>query len=125
MTAPQILKTEAGDELVVLTRRDYDALLARLGDEGAEDRMTVRLASEGAREPMIPVSVWADLESGTKSRLALLRRWRGMTQVELADAAGIHQSNISAYESGVRGWSGETQVKLARALRVPAELLVD
>ena len=47
---PQFLKTDAGEELVVLSRRDYDSLLARLGDEEAEDRMTVRIADEvGAR----------------------------------------------------------------------------
>ena len=32
----QTLTTESGDELVVLSRRDYDALLARRGDEDAE-----------------------------------------------------------------------------------------
>ena len=42
----QFLKTETGEELVVLTRRDYDSLLARLGDEEAEDRMTVRIVKE-------------------------------------------------------------------------------
>lgn len=44
---PQIIKTESGEELVVLPRRDYDAMLARLGDEEAEDRMTERLVVEG------------------------------------------------------------------------------
>jgi hypothetical protein len=44
---PQIIKTESGEELVVLPRRDYDALLARSGDEEAEDRMTERLVVEG------------------------------------------------------------------------------
>ena len=38
--------TEAGEELVVLSRRDYDALLAQLGDEDAEDRMTLVIAAE-------------------------------------------------------------------------------
>ncbi len=45
---PQIITTD-GEELVVLPRRDYDVLLARLGDEGAEDRMTVRLVEESWR----------------------------------------------------------------------------
>ncbi len=42
----QTLTSPSGDELVVLGRRDYDALLARLGDEDAEDRMTLILAAE-------------------------------------------------------------------------------
>lgn len=35
---PQIIITAGGEELVVLSRRDFDSLLARLGDEEAEDR---------------------------------------------------------------------------------------
>ncbi len=58
---PQFLQTETGEELVVLTRREYDSLLARLGDEDAEDRMSVRLIEEvGARlasgeEELVPL----------------------------------------------------------------------
>ena len=42
----QSIVTEGGEELVILSRRAYDALLARAGDEDAEDRMTARLAEE-------------------------------------------------------------------------------
>ena len=59
--APQFLRTQTGEELVVLSRREYDSLLARLGDEEAEDRMTVLLAEEVRRriesgeEELVPV----------------------------------------------------------------------
>jgi hypothetical protein len=59
--APQFLRTETGEELVVLSRREYDALLASLGDEEAEDRMTVLLAAEvrsrieSGEEELVPV----------------------------------------------------------------------
>ena len=59
--APQFLRTETGEELVVLSRREYDSLLARLGDEEAEDRMTVLLAEEvrkriaSGEEELVPV----------------------------------------------------------------------
>jgi hypothetical protein len=43
---PHIITTDSGEELVVLTRREYDSLLAQLGDEEAEDRMTMLLADE-------------------------------------------------------------------------------
>jgi phage baseplate assembly protein W len=42
----QIIKTPLGEELVVLSRREYDSLRARLGDEEAEDSMTLVLAAE-------------------------------------------------------------------------------
>ena len=47
MSKPQFIRTEAGEEFVVLSRRDYDAMRARLGDEDAEDRMTARMVKEG------------------------------------------------------------------------------
>jgi hypothetical protein len=42
----QIITTEGGEELVVLPRRDYDRLLARLGDEEAEDRILADVARQ-------------------------------------------------------------------------------
>jgi hypothetical protein len=53
----QTLTTESGDELVVLSRRDYDALLARRGDEDAEDRMTLILTAEARAEEPLPEAV--------------------------------------------------------------------
>jgi hypothetical protein len=58
---PQFITTEGGEELVILSRREYDSLLASLGDEEAEDRMTVLLAEEVRRridsgeEELVPV----------------------------------------------------------------------
>ena len=46
MSKPQFIRTEAGEEFVVLSRRDYDAMRARLGDEDAEDRLTARIVKE-------------------------------------------------------------------------------
>ena len=43
---PQIIVTATGEELVVLPRRDYEALLARMGNEEAEDRVTRRIVTE-------------------------------------------------------------------------------
>ncbi len=43
---PHFITTDSGEELVVLSRREYDSLLARLGDEEAEDRMTILIAEE-------------------------------------------------------------------------------
>ena len=42
MGHPQIIRTE-GEDLIVLPRSDYDALLARAGDEAGEDVMTARV----------------------------------------------------------------------------------
>jgi hypothetical protein len=53
----QTIRTENGDELVVLSRRDCDVLLARAGDEDAEDRMTLIIAAEARGERPLPEAV--------------------------------------------------------------------
>ncbi len=79
----QTLIADAGEELVVLSRRDYDALLARLGDEEAEDRMTLIAAAEARAETPLPEAVSSAILTG-ESVLKPLRLWRGMTQIQLA-----------------------------------------
>jgi DNA-binding XRE family transcriptional regulator len=114
----QTLTTESGDELVVLSRRDYDVLLARCGDEDAEDRMTLILAAEGRAEAPLPEAVSADILKGD-SVLKALRNWRGLTQVQLAEAAGIGQGFLSELEARMKTGSAETFAKLAQRLEVP------
>ena len=114
----QTLTTESGDELVVLSRRDYDALLARCGDEDAEDRMTLILAAEGRAEAPLPEAVSAAILKGD-SVLKALRNWRGLTQVQLAEAAGIGQGFLSELEARMKTGSAETLAKLAQRLDVP------
>ena len=72
----QTIETERGDNFVVLRRRDYDALLARAGDEDAEDRMTLLIAAEARGEQPLPESVSAAILRGD-SVLRALRNWRG------------------------------------------------
>ena len=114
----QTLTTESGDELVVLSRRDYDALLARCGDEDAEDRMTLILAAEARAEAPLPEAVSAAILKGD-CVLKALRNWRGLTQVQLAEAAGIGQGFLSELEARMKTGSAETLAKLAQRLDVP------
>ena len=54
-----------------------------------------------------------------------MRRRRGLSQEELADAAGLHRTHISLIERGLREPSLDTLVKLCRGLGVsPAEALM-
>jgi hypothetical protein len=115
----QTLTTESGEELVVLSRRDYDALLARSGDEEAEDRMTLIVAAEARAEAPLPEEVSAAILKGD-SILKALRNWRGLTQVQLSESAGIGHNYLSELEARVKSGSGETLAKLAQRLDVPA-----
>lgn len=110
--------TESGEELVVLSRRDYDALLARLGDEEAEDRMTLIIAAEARAEAHLPEAASSAILKGD-SLLKALRSWRGLTQLQLADASGIGQGYLSELEARAKSGSPEMLAKLAQQLEIP------
>ena len=51
--------------------------------------------------------------------IMLAREARGITQMELADLAGINRSNISRFEQEFGGFTDEVLEKLIKALRFP------
>jgi len=53
-----------------------------------------------------------------------VRKARDMTQVELAEATGLKQNNISFAERGKRGIPDEHLAKFAEILRVPEAALI-
>lgn len=118
---PQIIKTEAGD-LVVLTRAEFDTLLARASrdDEDVDDaaifdsRMAELDAGVDAR---LPPEVTAFMFGGD-SLLKALRKWRDMTQTSLSLKAGLAQGYISDLESGRKAGTPETLRQIATALDV-------
>jgi transcriptional regulator with XRE-family HTH domain len=83
-----------------------------------------RLASQ--EEEFLPRAPKSPEFSKTEAgrRIRGLREARGITQVELAKALGIPQSNVSEMERGVRGLTVHQTVKLARALRVSADAIL-
>ena len=126
MTAPQIIRTPNGEELVVLPRAEYEALLER-ADHAAEDADDVaiydaRKAELIAGGVVLPPEVSAAILRGD-SRLKAIRKWRDKTQLHLESKTGIGQGYLSDLESGRRTGSPETIAKLAQALEVPVEWL--
>jgi DNA-binding XRE family transcriptional regulator len=117
MNKPQIIKTDAGEELVVLSRRDYDAMRARAGDPDAENAMTKRILAATAGDTAIPESVWVQIERAP-SPIRPLRQWRGLTQEHLAEAANISQGYLSELETGRKSGDLDTLRALATALGV-------
>lgn len=125
---PQTIRTEAGEELIVLSRRAYEALLARAGDEDAEDVATARIVDERkaaiarGEDIVLPEPVWAEMEEGGNP-VRVLRRFRSMTQEQLAEAVGVSQPYLSDIEAGRKRGSADTLKALAAALRVPLDVL--
>jgi len=123
MNAPQIIKTSTGEELVVIPKADYEALL-RAAEEALEDAADVAIYDERKaelkKEKALPADVTMDILRGS-SRLKALRNWRKLTQAELADAIGVSQGFLSDLESNRRKPSARTSTMLSQALDVPAE----
>jgi len=124
---PQFIKTPGGEELVIISRADYDALIGKLADM-EEDAADVALYDarkadlmEG-RDARLPEQVSGHMLRGA-SLLTSVRRWRGVTQIELAAKAGVGQGYLSDLESGRRKGAPETLDALATALDIPRDWL--
>ena len=59
------------------------------------------------------------------SRLRKLREQRGLTQAQLADAAGLSRQYVARLERAMQDPRFSTLEKLARALRVKVSRLID
>lgn len=116
----QIINTPTGDELVIISRADYDALLARAEDE---DAATARVIARTNGEEAFPESLWEEIEAGTHP-VAAFRKYRKLTQADLAKASTISQGFISELEQTGKKMSLATLHKLARALEVPTSALI-
>jgi hypothetical protein len=126
MSEPQIIRTPSGEELVVLPRAEYEALLERAHHETEDaedvaiyDARKAELATSGV---VLPPEVSAAILRGD-SRLKAIRNWRNETQLHLNFLTGISQGYLSDLESGRRTGTPETIAKLAEALNVPVEWL--
>jgi predicted transcriptional regulator len=119
-------KTAKG-EVAILPRAEYEALLSRAA-EADEDRGTARIVSRARKEiatgtPLIPMEVVDRITAG-ENPVRALRRWRGMTQVELSASSHVVQGHISDIENGRRVGAAATLRSIAAALKVPLDLLV-
>jgi DNA-binding XRE family transcriptional regulator len=96
----------ANDELVVLSRKDFDLLMEKAGMLPARPRPDGN-GNVDARA-VIDVSIARDLITD--------RIRRGWTQTELARRSGVRLETISRIESGKHVPRHETLLKLDRAL---------
>ena len=124
---PQIIKSPGGEEMIVIPKAEYDALVqaARArADDAAEDAAdaAIYLARKAALgdHGALPPEVSAAILRGEKARAAI-RKWRKLTQVEVAERVGISQGALSDIESGRREPSDEVAEEMAKALDVPKE----
>jgi DNA-binding XRE family transcriptional regulator len=128
MGKSQIIRTD-GEDLIVIARSEYEALLARAGDEASEDKMTARIiAATDAKiargeDVALPAAVWAAIESG-ELPIRAIRKHRGLTQMEVAERAGLRQGYIADIEAGKKKGSAASLKAIAAALDVPLDVIV-
>lgn len=119
-------KTPQGDDIVILSRAEYDALIA---DRSSEDMADAALANR----------ILANIELGTetlltneqtgqllaaKTPLSFWRKHRGMTQEALSKSVGVAQGFISEIENGTKTGDVQTLAAIARVLAVSLDDLV-
>jgi Helix-turn-helix domain len=125
---PQTIRAPSGDELVVLTRAEFDALTAAVAEQ-LEDADDVAVfdehmaALQNGQDARLPAEVTAAMLSGD-SLLRALRRWKGVTQADIAERTKLAQGYISDLETRRKTGTDETLRAIAAALEVdPAWLL--
>ena len=131
MSKHQIIRTESGEELVVLPRAEHDALLAAAGDEEAELRALKRIADDAsgriaAGDDFLLPDWLSDAIMRGETPIKAARQRLGLTQAAVATRLQITQGYLSEVESRRKMPSSDLAAKLAAALDVePKHLLLE
>ena len=120
----KILTHEGTPTFAVISYADYKRLLELA--ELAEDRSTLdaaKRALENGEDEILPAEMVDRLLDG-ENPLKVWRGFRGFTQRQLAERAGITTAHVSQIEGGKREASVKVLRKLADALDVDLDDLV-
>lgn len=128
-----IIRTEGGEELVILSRAEYNALLARPAanpeEDAAEEAWAIRVHDEAqarladGEDVTLPEAVWEAIEAGMSPARAI-REFRGLSQGVVAERAGMPRSYLSAIEGGKKPGSARALARIAAVLAVPMTVLI-
>lgn len=115
----QHIKAPDGTDMVVLKTADYESLLA-LAEEGG-DRIGAQAALQriAAGEGVMPDAVLGLMFEENLSPLGAWRRFRGLSQAELARRSGVSQVWVGRIETGGGRASDKIRGRLAEALEAP------
>jgi ribosome-binding protein aMBF1 (putative translation factor) len=108
-------KSPKGDDIVILSRKEYDRLLAA-ADEDVIDAAMAKKAIARNEETLGEAEV--DELLAARTPLAFWRKKRGLTQTDLAKAAGIAQGFLSEIESGLKTGDVTVLQRIAIALEI-------
>lgn len=117
-------KTPAGEDIVILSRAEYDDLVS-VREELADAfraRELIQRVDSGAEAILSAAQLDEFLAAPTP--MAFWRKTRGYTQALLADQVGIGQGYLSELESGKKTGDVAVLRKIASILRVSLDDLV-
>lgn len=113
----QRIKTPEGKDMVMLSAEDFEDLI-----DGRDAALAMAEYRAGRLEALSDAEV--DEYLAAKTPLAFWRKKRGLTQADLAGAAGISQAYLAQIERGQRVGDVRLYARLADALRLKIEDLV-
>lgn len=90
----------------------------------AEDKDDLAAVLRGRNDPIIPVEVVEAKLDGAHP-LSAWRRYRGLTQQQLADAARVSRAMVGKIEARIRVGSAQVYRRLAETLGVPIECIYE
>lgn len=121
----QIIEKNGKAEFAVVPIDEYNLLLEKaeeLDDMTAFDKAMHEL--DAGQDELVPAEVARRLVGSKESPLKVWREFRGMTQEQLAEQAGISQGQVALIESRKREGKVSVLKGLANALNVDLDDLV-
>ena len=116
MSEVQYIKVDGKPAYAVLPVEDYNRLVLVAAATASEtDYFETLAAIKSGKEETFPAE-FVDQLLETDSPLREWRKYRGMTQLELASASGLSQGAIAQIETGKRNPTVDTARKFASAL---------
>ncbi len=112
---PVMTKSPKGDDIVILSRKEYDRLLVA-ANEDAADAAIARKAIARHEETLSEAEM--DELLAARTPLAFWRKKRDLTQTDLAKAAEIAQGFLSEIESGRKTGDVTVLQRIAIALEI-------
>jgi DNA-binding XRE family transcriptional regulator len=120
----QIIEKNGRPEWAVVPYEEYQRLVAEAEMlQDVRDYDEVKLALANGEEELIPSEVTYALLDG-ENPIRVWREYRGLTQQQVADEAGISKPYLSQLESGQRKGTAGVLAAVARALNVSLDDVV-
>jgi len=121
---PVMTKTPKGDDIVILSRREYDRLIEAAGEDAADAEAARRALDRIRKGEHSLTSAEVDELLAAKTPLAFYRKRAGLTQAALAERAGIAQGFLSEIEAGRKSGEVKTLRRIADVLKISLDDLI-